>query len=220
MPPPSDLLRYKPSPEVAFYPFILKNILRYWRQPPLEDLKDNDECCICLEYYALGPNPELPAQLPCGHIMGQGCLLKWVNLRQPDSDHWQFACPYCRQNFVWFKGQPEPGKARPEQRSGGSRRVFFIYDALFCLLLLMIGYGFVGLCAKYPVLIGCKYDVSGVLTCVGFVQWIREYQLAVWRWTHMVYIVRQAVIQGNCHYSEKDGLHSIICGSRTPGVST
>ena len=55
-------------------------------------------CPVCQEPYLSGETPEVPVRLRCGHTIGQGCILKWVNpLEITESTN---TCPICRTPVV------------------------------------------------------------------------------------------------------------------------
>lgn len=53
---------------------------------------DDRDCAICQEAYRVGAEPENAVQLPCGHILGAGCIARWVSV----SDGHRNTCPMCR----------------------------------------------------------------------------------------------------------------------------
>ena len=60
----------------------------------LTDLpKDNQECPICLESYHDSP-PEKPVHLPCSHVIGKDCLLRWLKTCALNAKN--NTCPICR----------------------------------------------------------------------------------------------------------------------------
>lgn len=57
-------------------------------------LQSTAKCHICDEPFLSGSYPERPITLRCGHIFGEGCILKWVS---PLSDNGgKDSCPMCR----------------------------------------------------------------------------------------------------------------------------
>lgn len=67
---------------------------------------NDDECWICFQpYYFDGARPaEKPTQLPCGHIYGKQCILRWTQ----ESN----TCPMCRKslfhNVPWRSSNDNP----------------------------------------------------------------------------------------------------------------
>ena len=65
------------------------------RHTHFTELRSFAECHICHEPFLSGSHPERPVTLPCGHIFGEGCILKWVS---PLPDHrGKNSCPLCRE---------------------------------------------------------------------------------------------------------------------------
>ncbi|KAL2040640.1 hypothetical protein N7G274_006619 [Stereocaulon virgatum] len=81
----------------------LEQILNKTRQPLLSDLDNDLKCHICHESFLSGDEPEVPTRLPCGHICGQSCILKWLS---PLSNQGKNSCPMCRQTIIedWNRG--------------------------------------------------------------------------------------------------------------------
>ncbi|KAM0801587.1 hypothetical protein BDR22DRAFT_888481 [Usnea florida] len=61
------------------------------------DLHNTAECHICNEPFLTGQHPERPVILRCGHILGEGCILKWMS---PLSRNGQNTCPLCRRTLL------------------------------------------------------------------------------------------------------------------------
>ena len=56
------------------------------------------QCHICSERFLSGKHPERPVTLRCGHIFGEGCILKWIS---PLSDtRGKNSCPLCRTSIL------------------------------------------------------------------------------------------------------------------------
>lgn len=59
-----------------------------------EDVLDPQErsCCICYQPFGpkLSQGPEAPVQLPCGHVFGRTCILRWTLTNR--------SCPLCRRD--------------------------------------------------------------------------------------------------------------------------
>ena len=56
------------------------------------------KCHICDERFLSGKHPERPVTLRCGHIFGEGCILKWIS---PLSDiRGKNSCPLCRKSIL------------------------------------------------------------------------------------------------------------------------
>lgn len=69
---------------------VLRSLLQSCTLPTYEELNGEHACCVCTEDYGsnLARGSELPIKLPCGHIIGQTCMLQW--LAKDDT------CPICR----------------------------------------------------------------------------------------------------------------------------
>ena len=80
---------------------VLKSLLNSCTQPTYEELKGDHSCYVCTEEYGanLERGAELPVKLPCGHIVGQTCLLRWLARRD--------ACPLCRVQITVKKAERE-----------------------------------------------------------------------------------------------------------------
>lgn len=89
VPSASDGNNTPPHPRV---PAILEEILNRTRQPLITEIKDW-ACSVCHEPYMTGEAPELPLILPCGHIVGNACIMKWLN---PLSVQRSNTCGECR----------------------------------------------------------------------------------------------------------------------------
>ena len=60
----------------------------------MDELNPDDRICsICMEPYLSGEKPEMPLQLPCGHVFGKECLFQWMS-QIGDATHTN--CPMCR----------------------------------------------------------------------------------------------------------------------------
>lgn len=62
-------------------------------------LPEDEFCSICLEYYSKPKTVDIerPVKLPCGHIIGNGCIRRWL-----DGGH--DTCPVCRHKLQIKKG--------------------------------------------------------------------------------------------------------------------
>ncbi|KAL9133830.1 MAG: hypothetical protein Q9175_004987 [Cornicularia normoerica] len=56
--------------------------------------QDTQDCPICIEQYYSLQHSESPVRLPCSHIMGKECLLRW--LKSSASNTTNNSCPICR----------------------------------------------------------------------------------------------------------------------------
>ena len=63
------------------------------------DLQNTAECHICNEPFLTGCEPERPVILRCGHIMGEGCILKWMSPLSGNGS--QNSCPLCRKPLLY-----------------------------------------------------------------------------------------------------------------------
>ena len=61
--------------------------------PASSEFGEVSDCMICHEAFLTGSSPEGPMKLPCGHIIGSHCSLKWF---KPFSISGNNSCPVCR----------------------------------------------------------------------------------------------------------------------------
>ena len=73
---------------------LLEGLLAHFTIPDGVSLKDDHRCHVCLEPFLTGSSPELPIKLPCGHICGSVCILKWLAPQQARPR--EKNCPVCR----------------------------------------------------------------------------------------------------------------------------
>lgn len=59
---------------------------------------DEQTCMICSDHYWTGTEAELPLQLPCGHVFGEHCLIRWLTGIGGPKQHGN--CPMCREHHV------------------------------------------------------------------------------------------------------------------------
>ena len=71
----------------------LQEILSKLAVPAFSELGHVPNCSICNDAFLTGSSPEMPMKLPCGHILGSQCLLKWLS---PLSSSGNNTCPFCR----------------------------------------------------------------------------------------------------------------------------
>lgn len=67
------------------------------------ELQSTAECHICHEPFLSGNHPERRVTLPCSHIFGEGCILKWVSLLLENAG--QNSCPMCREPILELRAQ-------------------------------------------------------------------------------------------------------------------
>ena len=82
------------------------------------DLRSTAECHICNEPFLTGCHPERPVILRCGHVLGEGCILKWMSPLSRNGG--QNSCPLCRGTLLDL-GASEVPTTRTTQ-SGDSER--------------------------------------------------------------------------------------------------
>ena len=80
------------------------------------DLQNTAECHICNEPFLTGCDPERPVVLRCGHIMGEGCILKWMSPLSGSGS--QNSCPLCRKPLLYATPPP----TRQLTQAGDSER--------------------------------------------------------------------------------------------------
>ena len=88
-----ELIEYEPEtdvdrPEPSAEENKLYSALVSCNRPTLEELNGIRDCHICQQPF----DPEPPLYLPCGHVIGQTCLVHWWKERDPEC-----RCPVCRQ---------------------------------------------------------------------------------------------------------------------------
>ena len=88
------------DPSLRTHTGTLTRLLHSWQHPSIKDLKNDHHCSFCHEPYGMGEHPELLIQLPCGHILGQGCILRRLKLDDLNTRIWEFAYPFCRRSFL------------------------------------------------------------------------------------------------------------------------
>ena len=62
------------------------------------DLQNTTECHICSDPFLTGRHPERPVLLRCGHVFGEGCILKWMSPLSRNGC--QNSCPLCREPLL------------------------------------------------------------------------------------------------------------------------
>ena len=81
------------------------------------DLENTAECHICNEPFLTGCDPERPVILRCGHIMGEGCILKWMSPLSGRGS--QNSCPLCRKPLLYsMPPTVQPTQSGDDERSG------------------------------------------------------------------------------------------------------
>ncbi|KAL6719978.1 hypothetical protein ACLMJK_001899 [Lecanora helva] len=66
-----------------------------------ELLDDERRCPICREIYGQGEHEEMPLELPCKHVVGENCQLRWFsNVSSLTDENDQSVCPTCRMKLV------------------------------------------------------------------------------------------------------------------------
>lgn len=77
---------------------ILREVLAKCVAPNPADLKDDElSCIICQQPFLTIADPETPLRLPCGHVCGSNCIMKWLNPLSPDAHN---TCPMCREPIL------------------------------------------------------------------------------------------------------------------------
>lgn len=85
---------------------IIDLIHKALKHPLSTELQSTAECHICHEPFISGNNPERPIALPCGHIFGEGCILKWVSPLSKNGI--KNNCPLCRKPILQLGAQEPP----------------------------------------------------------------------------------------------------------------
>lgn len=89
------------------------------RLPQIAELQDNLDCNICWDPFFSGEVQEIPIRLPCRHIFGNNCILKWF---KPLSLVPNNACPECRRPILNDPGPIGTSVAGEEYSRDVSRR--------------------------------------------------------------------------------------------------
>lgn len=109
------------------------------------ELQATAECHICQEPFLSGSHPERAVKLPCGHIFGEGCILKWISRLSQSGI--KIKCPLCRRSILQLKApkrltvQEEP---TPQERSLTYSFGLAIWRILLHFLFLTCFVGLVG----------------------------------------------------------------------------
>ena len=87
--------------------------------PKMTDLRDEQKTChICMEPFTDGVLKELPVLLPCGHIFGKDCMIKWLSSNGDKSPR---SCPMCRAELL--PQLPSPSLEPWSDQFGGYERL-------------------------------------------------------------------------------------------------
>ena len=111
---------------VLFVPDFLKNLpkVKSDELPP-----ERESCMICQEQYGTVTNDgilEHPVRLPCGHVLGNDCIEKWLY----DND--QNTCPYCRKELfpsTLLESEDEEYKEEEDNDDDDDYDTYYMHDA-------------------------------------------------------------------------------------------
>ena len=78
----------------------LKQCLRAMTIPTWDELRDVTSCVICHEAFLTGDSPEVPVKLPCSHIVGAQCLMRWLSPLARNGNWMNNSCPMCRARIL------------------------------------------------------------------------------------------------------------------------
>ena len=73
---------------------LLEGLISHFTIPDAEYLEDDIKCHVCLEPFLTGDSPELPIKLPCKHVVGSVCILRWLGPQKAQLR--EKNCPICR----------------------------------------------------------------------------------------------------------------------------
>lgn len=117
---------------------VLRDVLDKLVPLKPEELNDDDLTCnICQQPFMTTADPEMPLKLPCGHICGSGCILKWIDPLSQDAHN---TCPICRKPVLQPTGPSSEllewihdlraWEAHGHQRSAWAVRAEHLYHTL------------------------------------------------------------------------------------------
>ena len=88
-------------------------------------LQNTAQCHICHEPFLSGSHPERPVVLRCGHILGEGCILKWIAPLSRSGG--QNSCPMCRSIIVDLRAPevPTTRRTRTTHSENSGRYIFW-----------------------------------------------------------------------------------------------
>lgn len=73
--------------------------------PSIEEIQKYSPCAICWADYDEGIMSDTPIKLPCHHVFGEKCLLKWAKGKTPSG--YRNGCPLCHAALLpqnlWMK---------------------------------------------------------------------------------------------------------------------
>lgn len=94
----------KPSVPSPLTAGLQRRIYDTLRLVESRDIEGDESCRICHRPYLNGTNSEAPAQLPCGHLFGFGCIMTWFSEHDRSTK-----CPTCGDSI--FEDGGEHGAA-------------------------------------------------------------------------------------------------------------
>ena len=101
---------------------LVREVLSRCVPPEPDELRDQNAVrSLCQEPFLTGTDPEVPSKLPCGHIVGAGCLLKLL-FRYSAKDS-RNTCPMCRAPIL------ESHKSKGELTAISRRRDFNLWQS-------------------------------------------------------------------------------------------
>ena len=105
------------------------------------ELQSTTACHICQEPFLTGTNPERPATLPCGHIFGDGCIVKWIS--PLSSNGVRNSCPLCRKPIFQLSAQKRVtvqerpiAQEQPTAQEGRIAQLMYFRVFLICAVFL------------------------------------------------------------------------------------
>lgn len=109
----------EPSPDTDSHTRLLLEQLHKKCTLPNESELEDINCYICHEPFLTS---EIGLRLPCGHLCGASCLIRWIN---PKSEETRDSCPFCRQPIL---GGASPGPNNDDSERNQRRTWLRLFD--------------------------------------------------------------------------------------------
>ena len=76
----------------------LAKLQQRFTTPSIEEIQKYSPCAICWADYDEGIMSDTPIKLPCRHVFGEKCLLKWAKGKTPSG--YRNGCPLCHADLL------------------------------------------------------------------------------------------------------------------------
>ena len=76
----------------------LAKLQQRFTTPSIEEIQKYSPCAICWAPYDEGVMSDKPIKLPCRHVFGEKCLLKWAQGKTPSG--YRNGCPLCHADLL------------------------------------------------------------------------------------------------------------------------